>query len=652
MKKVIYLSAIAAVALAGCTNDDSIVSNTESGINASDGISFKMTANKLTRADHVGADAAALLNNKFVVGGFKGEKSTNDIVNGEVFDDYLVLWKSNTAGTTESNTSDWEYVGETAVAPSSVAGAKQGIKYWDYSSGQYDFIAYSTGAAVVITEGTPTAGQVLVSPITASKAGAYTLRGSAADLAKCYISDLYTAYHTAEAGKPEFMEEVKLKFRNLAAKVRLGFYETIPGYSVKNVKFYTDGTTAITTCPTETSASLYTSGSGGSDKFYLAGTATVSFPTVGTSNMSNSDYNKAHITITPESSSGTDTKKSFGNLTYGAKEANEKTTGDIWLGRNSTAASYSNNKEYTAVLPNEAGTSLTLRVDYTLEATDGTGEEITVHGATAVVPSIYAQWKSNYAYTYIFKISDNTGGRTSTSTSDPSGIYPITFDAVAIDAVDGVQETVTTVATPSITTYSPGVQPTDNNEYIGGKDIYVMVQDEAELKEDLGTKGQLYTVTTNTGAAPVSEATVHDALTIGATTVGTVTTGRNGIVLTEAESDATITAIPGADGNDITVTKGQAAKFTAATAATTYAYVYETSTGSPSYLYTSVSFASGAGKPTDFPSAYFKNNAGTAVTDADWNNTNAQVFYQKVSNTNKTYAVKVIKVVAAPVVAP
>lgn len=647
MKKVIYLSAIAAVALAGCTNDDSIVSNTESGINASDGISFKMTANKLTRADHVGADAAALLNKKFVVGGFKGAKSTNGLVSGEVFDDYIVKWGSNTAGTTESNTSDWEYVGETAVAPSSVAGAKQGIKYWDYSSGQYDFIAYSTGTAEVITEGTPTAGQVLVSPITASKAGAYTLRGSAADLAKCYISDLYTAYHTAETDKPKFMDEVNLKFRNLAAKVRLGFYETIPGYSVKNVKFYTDGTTEITTCPTETSASLYTSGSGGSDKFYLAGTATVSFPTVGTDNLGNSDYNKAHVRITPETTGGTTTSMSFGDLTYGTKEDHEPTDG-IWLGRNSTAASYSNNKEYTAVLPNETGTSLTLRVDYTLEATDGTGEEITVHGATAVVPSIYAQWKSNYAYTYIFKISDNTGGWTSTSTSDPSGIYPITFDAVAIDAVDGVQETVTTVATPSITTYSPGVQPTVKNEYIGGKDIYVMVQKDAVLKGDLSTKGQLYTVTTNTGAAPVSEATVHDALTIGATTAGTVTTGRNGIVLTEAESDATITAIPGADGNDITVTAGQAAKFTAATAATTYAYVYETTTGDPTttYLYTSVSFASGADKPADFPSAYFKDNAGTAVADADWNTTNAQVFYQKVSNTNKTYAVKVIKVVA------
>lgn len=633
MKKVIYLSAIAAVALAGCTNDDTIVSN-ENELNVSDGISFRMSAKMPTRAEHVGADAAKLLNNKFVVGGFKGAKSTNNIVNGEVFDDYLVLWKSNTAGTTESNTSDWEYVGETAVAPSSVAGAKQAIKYWDYSSGQYDFMAYSTGTANVITSGDPSAGQVLVSPISANKASAYSLRGSANDLAKCYISDLYTAYHAAETDKPKFMDEVNLKFRNLAAKVRLGFYEHIPGYSVKEVKFYTDATTTIATGASETSASLFTTGSGESDKFYLAGTATVSFPTVGTSNMSNSDYNKAHITITPEASSGTDTKKSFGDLTYGAKEANEKTAGDIWLGRSSINASYSNNKEYIAVLPNETGTSLTLRVDYTLESIDGTGEEITIHGATAVVPSIYAQWKSNYAYTYLFKISDNTNGWTSTSTSDPSGVYPITFDAIAVETTDGIQETVTTVATPSITTYSPGVQPTANDEYIAGKVIYVMVQSEGTPKNDLNTEGQLYTLD-----KVATEAEVMDALNIQASSTATTITGRNGITLTEATSNAGITAIPGADGNNITVAAGTAASFTGAVG--TYAYVYTVSDDDDKVFNTAVVPTNG----TDVSSGYFTDFGCTisATGTAD----GSTVYYQKITNKNTTYAVKVIKVVAA-----
>ena len=58
-------------------------------------------------------------------------------------------------------------------------------------------------------------------------------------------------------------------------------------------------------------------------------------------------------------------------------------------------------------------------------------------------------------------------------------------------------------------------------------------------------------------------------------------TGKNGIVLTKVASDAAITAIPGEDGNDITVTAGTAAKFAATT--NTYAYVYTVSTSPDVY---------------------------------------------------------------------
>ena len=77
-----------------------------------------------------------------------------------------VQWKVNTAGTTASNTADWEYVGIDAAAPSTITG-KQTIKYWNYSAGQYDFIAYSTGDNKVVTEGDPAAGSVKVSAIAA-----------------------------------------------------------------------------------------------------------------------------------------------------------------------------------------------------------------------------------------------------------------------------------------------------------------------------------------------------------------------------------------------------------------------------------------------------------------------------------------------------
>ena len=267
---------------------------------------------------------------------------------------------------------------------------------------------------------------------------------------------------------------------------------------------------------------------------------------------------------------------------------------------------------------------------------DGSGEEIHVYGAKAIVPAVYAQWKSNYAYTYVFKISDKTNGKTGLKDGDPEGLFPITFDAVVTDVMNGTQATVTTVATPSITTYQKGHDPKATDEYSSAKgEIYVMVED----KTDLASKGQLYTVTAKEGVA-ISEATVHDALTIGAGADGQPS--RNGITLKTATSDATITAIPGVDGNDITVTAGAAAKFTPSKG--TYAYAYKTSDDAKTEkteLHTAVTLTADTA-PEDFTKSYY--------TDSDCNTLATEykkgtTYYQKVTNTGKTYAIKVIKVV-------
>ena len=288
------------------------------------------------------------------------------------------------------------------------------------------------------------------------------------------------------------------------------------------------------------------------------------------------------------------------------------------------------------MLPNEAGSTLTLRVNYTLVSNDGSGEEIHVYGAKAIVPAVYAQWKSNYAYTYVFKISDKTNGKTGLTDADPEGLFPITFDAMITDVQNGNQATVTTVATPSITTYQKGHDPKATDEYsakVG--DIYVMVED----KNDLGTKGQLYKVTTSDKGAAISEATVHDALTIGAGADGQPS--RNGITLTKAKSDTTITAIPGVDGNNITVTTGQAAKFTPSKG--TYAYAYKVSDGTATELHTAVTLT-GDTAPTDFTTNYYTDSeCKTLATAGDY--ADGKTFYQKVTNTGATYAIKVIKVV-------
>ena len=453
---------------------------------------------------------------------------------------------------------------------------------------------------------------------------------------------MITAYNPTVEGKPEYQKEVQLSFRNLTSKVRVAFYETIPGYSVKDVYFYANNTSANSKDISETNATLFTQGDAANNKFYGSGTATVYFPTVGTNNLKNSDYNKAHVAI-----AGTDVdakaSKDFGTLNYTTSEDSrlnkENANNNIYLGRTSNQATFAGTTTpyYQIVLPNEAGATLTLRVNYTLVANDGSGEEIKVYGAKAIVPAIYAQWKSNYAYTYIFKISDKTNGLTGLGENTPEGLYPITFDAVVADSEIGNQTTITTVATPSITTYQKG-HDIKKDEYKEG-DIYVMATDkDGILIKDLD-KANLYTVT----GATISEATVHDALTIGSTTNAedNTITGRNGITLTKAEMSTNITAIPGVDNNDITVTANTAAKFNAK--AGIYAFVYETTpTPAPASteLHTAITFDT----ETDLTDkGYYTDEAcDTLATGKSKTNT---VYYQKITNTNKTYAIKVIKVV-------
>lgn len=456
--------------------------------------------------------------------------------------------------------------------------------------------------------------------------GAYTITGTAKALSGCYIADLTTAYKSTD-----YKKEVNLTFRNLTTKARIALYETIPGYSVKDVKFHQSEETTSgqkITPATETNATLYTSGATDNDNFFTKGTAGIYFPTVGSSNKEESDYNKAHVVFFPESK---ETTMKFGNVVYDNNVLKTTSKDPSYVGtKDETTPNY-----YQTVIPNETGTTLTLCVDYTLVADDKSGEEIHVYGAKAIIPAIYAQWKSNFAYTYIFKISDNTNGWTDTNKTQ-SGLYPITFDAVVADSEIGNQTTITTVATPSITTYQKGHDIT-KNEY-GEGDIYVMINENGIPKNDLN-KAALYTISDSKNVG-ISEATVHDALTIGSTTNGSVTTGRNGIELTkEEETLKTTTTIPGVDGNDITVNANEAAKFNAT--ANTYALVYETTKGevTASYYYTAVTPAVGTDVSKDYYTDPDGKTAATGTADG------TTVYYQKITNTNKTYAIKVIKVV-------
>lgn len=640
MKKYLFFAA-ALVALASCSDDNFVGDNSPTlGGDSGDGgaIVFASSSKGVTRGDTYGAAAADLLGSKFIVTGVKGDGTGTGQT--DVFKSYNVEWVSNTAGKTESNTADWEYVGKTNTHGTVHS---QTIKYWDYSTAAYDFAAYSVGKDITLTpkttstissDGAPASGVIYATPITYSATqipasdpakyqitNAYMLRGSAANLAKCYITDMKTVPQAS------YKNEVQLSFRSLASKVRVALYETIPGYSVKNVYFYQDGTTARNTdISSNTSATLF-----GTDAFYSGGTYTISFPHIGSGNSTNSDYNKAHVAIAGSSANAT---QAFGTLNYIGKEGDEAAS-SIYLQRASNSPSFAGSGTYyQTVLPNENGVALNLRVNFTLVSTDGSGEEITIYGASAQVPATYTKWLPNYAYTYIFKISDNTNGWTS-PTVDPAGLYPITFDAVVADNEEsGKQTTITTVATPSISTYQKGHVYNASNEYAAG-DIYVQAVTDGTLNSDLNTKGKLYSLSVGK-----TEADVIDALNIRESVSSSDITGRNGLVLTNVTLTYP-TTIPGEDGNDITVAANSTAKFTAS-ATTYYAFVYEVSTGTPTEFNTAV-------VTTVAPSDWVASDANVYYSDFACNNkvTTAWVagtYYKKYTNLNNTYGVKVIKV--------
>lgn len=655
MKKYLFIAA-SALALASCSSEDFV--GTEGGnveTSANKAINFAGETGKTTRAadgHKVGAAAADLLGGKFYVLGTKGTLPDNSPTKDKVFDNYQVEWGEKTAGTTSDNTNDWKYAGLPFVGLNTSHNGDQTIKYWDYSKPQYDFIAYSIGKNTLVTNkdavlkenevygspiGTPNEANVTTGATYAS----YTLKATKIDdLKECYYTDVTTVEET-NYGKP-----VQFTFKNLTAKVRVAFYETVPGYSVKDLQFYSDENTGRADLNTEDSkkATLYTTGT--EDFVAKNGEITVTYPVVGaTAKKANTTgYNKAFVSVEPNGTDK-DTKLALGSVNY-AKDDKLAISA-----KTASMAGQSDDSYYTAVLPTATkGKPLTLRMNYTLVSDDGSNETIKVYGAKAVIPASYTQWQPNYAYTYIFKISDNTNGATSTTT-DKEGLFPITFDAVVadIDNVDFNQETITTVSTPSVTSYAFDTENkvvikayTKGEEYpaTDKTEIYFSVAEDGATKTDLDQNGQLYSIDEAHNTA--TEAEVIDALQVVGSSNATSTTGRNGVKLTKLDTEKPLT-IPTEDGKTISVDPNTVAKFTANATPTTYAYVYKKSTGKTTYILSAVIIKEGttitAGK-----NEYYKDPSGKEdYVVKEGTTLTPGIYYKKYTNNNNVYGVKVVK---------
>lgn len=502
MKKVLFL-AVGVLTVVGCASEDYVGDKDlhEANMNGIP-MSFNLVAAPQTRAGS--ADYADALNNTFVVYGRKTYVSPSATPQ-VVFDNYLVVWSANSAYTTTSNSADWEYVGyynlpagtsnntgipEAKPSPAPNDRYEQTIKYWDFSANEYDFFAYSLGKGVT-SNSTTTYANASVLGYNSTDGYTYTLSGNNAQLAACYISDL------KKKNDQTTNQQVQLNFRKLGSKVKIALYETIPGYSVKDVKFYP-------------SASAETSGT----TAYLYA-ASASMPNEGSYKVTFADDGTPTLRWTAKAGSQDLASISFGDAvttegttwTGWASKDYREAEETVYIGRSSNAATGPTG--FLSVLPNPGNTqTLTLKIDYTLLSRDGYGETIEVKGATAVVPAQYAAWKPNCSYTYLFKISDNSNGYTGPDTK-PSGLYPITLDAVVNVDAAGKQETITTVTEPSITTYQEGSDYATTNEYKAGL-IYVMVENGTVLT--LGTNAKLWKVEV-TGSNPnVTEASVAEAI--------------------------------------------------------------------------------------------------------------------------------------------
>ena len=190
--------------------------------------------------------------------------------NQTVFPGYIVNWAANSAASTNSNSSGWEYVAQ------QTSGDEQTIKYWDWSAKAYRFYA--------VTAGTPNetiTGQVSFT-MTANASPVREGEGTEAEKIAANIADTpYFSKLWFSTGDPvaypdkQFGKPVQLEFIKPFARVRFLFtysYEA-EGIKLKDPSFK----------PTNGS------------EIKLKGTFTVTYPLEGTATSES-------YTLTPESS--------------------------------------------------------------------------------------------------------------------------------------------------------------------------------------------------------------------------------------------------------------------------------------------------------------------------------------------------------------
>ena len=616
-KKFLFVMALAA--MVSCSSDEFVGdgASPNTGTGAQRAISFGGATSSVTRA--VGSDAATNLGQQFIVWGEKNESGGTAVIvpsTNIVFPNYQVNWVSNAYSTT-SNSHGWEYVGythsntantddyKTNISPS--LSAAQEIKYWDINATNYVFTAISAQKSDIQT------GKVQISKTlsgTNEYSKGYTITTAAgADFTKLFIAD--RIYNTTKTSPVTFT------FRNVLSQIRVGIYETVPGYGISSITFYVN-TSDVS--PTQSEAAMVSTAKafGAVCPNVMASGAHTLTVTYGDG--STFTENQPIITSSVSSSNnlilGTNN-----NLILGTNTNTLTTTGTPkYLGTTATSPTWdTDGGSFTAVFPQiNNTTNLSLKCDYTLY-NSSTGETINISGKTATVPAKYLQWKPNYKYTYLFKITDDD-------------LTPITFDAITIEAEDGVAEYITIVNEPSITTF--GVKSskytTEKDEYEAGTDIYATITTSSGVvTPTLGTNVNVYVATTSDASFPVTEASVAESIANpGASPKVTCTKINDDATTYFTAAPANATEVPREDGGYIS----------------TSVDLNSEPSGWPTGYYTDERCTTAA---TTYSNGTYYQKWTDALKLTGVKNPNTPTYYviEYIDGGNKTY--KVIKVVAA-----
>ena len=499
--------------LTGCV-DDSIIDR--SGLDKAemaegkDYISFVQRTGNLTRATTQAQHAGHY---EFGVWAFKGDDADKQIAGGDVMTDFLVAYTDGTA----TGISTWykelaanseTYGNDAGAASVTVAGdgisswfyeglgntpgyykasggnsiqplqTSQALKYWDKSAAVHNFFAYAPyyghqageTNSVTLTENASYQNVLTYSqlsafytdPVEQIASANITFAGGYPN--PSYNNEILNAneglYAAQSVAKAQYGQDVPLTFRHLNAKIKVAFYEQIPGYKVELLdlvpaaeaaaiagsgtltndkslipatgyegialspatkeqadskasehevvktgtplpSYYTQAKTIATDVhATETNDATITMGAGASE--YACGNANLRFLKAASNTALLSYGGLPYTTISEMGGTGASVlSTTYYTLPNWDPTLNSGLGG--YLTQNYTA-------DYTTQHVAE-NTGYTLHVSYKLVPEDGSDPDIVYDARVWVAPE-YCHWQAGKQYTYVFKITQYTNGTT------------------------------------------------------------------------------------------------------------------------------------------------------------------------------------------------------------------------------------------------